>query len=80
MTECLGCSAIEVAPVTLLTGETVCNACPAWQQECLERQKKAGELMAMSVERRNEAGKAYRKEKGDMAADRLWKVMQGMGK
>ena len=78
MSACLGCSQIETMPVTLHTGETVCSSCEAWRLECFERQKKADELMALPIERRREAFAIYRKAQGGVAADRLWKVMQGM--
>jgi hypothetical protein len=35
--ECLGCSYIETAPVTLRDGRVVCSSCEAWRLECEAR-------------------------------------------
>ena len=35
--ECLGCSYIETAPVTLRDGRVVCSSCEAWRHECEAR-------------------------------------------
>ena len=34
---CLGCNNIEVKPVQLVDGRTVCNTCPDWRHECEAR-------------------------------------------
>lgn len=75
MSVCLGCSGIETKPVTLITGETVCSYCPAWKQECLDRDNKAKELMGMELVPRRAAFRAYRDAHGQVAADRLLMVM-----
>lgn len=78
---CLGCQSCESGPVvTLITGKTVCTACPDWKDECAARKTKADELMAMPLDQRREAFKGYREEMGPVAAARLWKVMQELEK
>lgn len=34
---CLGCNNIEVKPVKLVDGRTVCNTCEDWRHECEAR-------------------------------------------
>ena len=68
---CLGCSAIETNPVTLLDGTVVCNSCPAWKQECLARDTEARSILAMPKNDRRGAIDAYARRNGDEAGRRL---------
>lgn len=51
MTECLGCSRLEMPDcktVVLLTGQTVCTSCVSWLTECRERQEEANAILRMA--------------------------------
>lgn len=70
MSDCLGCQRIEVAPVVLDTGATVCNFCPSWKDECLKRQRHVETMRRMTQEARRAYINRVSEREGDVAAER----------
>jgi hypothetical protein len=67
MTHCLGCSAIETAPVTLIDGTVVCSSCDAWRRET-----EARHILSMKPLSVRQAWLAdIEKRRGKASADKL---------
>ena len=64
--ECLGCNLIDIAPVVLRDGRTVCNKCRAWMLECEARQ-----VLSMPLAKRQMHLVLVERARGKAGADRL---------
>jgi hypothetical protein len=65
--ECLGCQLMEISPVTLREGKTVCSSCPMWRAECEARMV----VGLASLDQRRDYIAGVAKERGRLAADAL---------
>jgi len=63
---CLGCNLIELHPVTLNDGRTVCNNCTDWRMEC-----EAREVLKMPLEARREYLEGVERKRGTAACELL---------
>ena len=65
--DCLGCNLIEIQPVTLLDGTSVCTSCELWRAECEVRVV----LMMRTLIERRAYLELVEKHRGKSSADAL---------